>query len=129
MHETLVGEGNIPDTTTMNKLEEYLENPVNDKVSTKVNNLKRAIDELFPNHFKFTKSRATFDVKEFTPKFIRKLHENIMGEIVETSGCYRTRHSAPNQENWIYLAPHLIDENITKLCKYVSEEIQEQQDC
>ncbi len=84
--ETLVGEGNIPGTTTMNKLEEYLENPVNDKVSTKINNLQRTIDGLFPNHFEFTKSRPTFDV---TPKFIRKLHENIMDKLVETPGCYQ----------------------------------------
>lgn len=121
--ETLIGEGNINGSTTLQQVDMYINTPDNTKVCKKINNLKNGMMKLFPNFFEFVKSRPKVDVKRFTPEFIQELHKLVMNDLVEAPGEFRTTWAGPSQEQWVYLAPQKIEEKLVVLCKYVCVEI------
>lgn len=119
LHETLTGEGNIDGSTTITQLEEYIKKPDDTRVCKKIINLKNALDKLFPNYFGFVDSPSRIDVEKFTPEFICELHEQVARDLLKDGGIYRTTWAAPSQEDWVYLVPEKISENLIKLCDSV----------
>lgn len=118
--ETLVGEGNIDGSTTIQQLEKFVKAPDGSKVSMKITNLKNALDKLYPNFFEFVSS---VDVERFTIEFIQELHKLIATDLIESPGEFRTKWAGASQEQYVYLAPQKIEKKLVKLCRNVCEEV------
>lgn len=124
--ETLVGEGNIKGSTSLDELEKYLKDPDDTRASIKINNLMYSMQTLFPDIFKFVNCESKINYEIFTPEFIRNLHEKVMANLVAKPGAYRTNWAAPSQENWMFLVPEKIPENLDRLCVDLRKELEDE---
>jgi len=124
--ETLVGEGNIKGSTSMVELEKYVKEPDDTKTSIKINNLKNSMHQLFPDIFQFVDGESKTNFDSFTPEFIQNLHKQVMVNLVDNPGAYRTNWAAPSQENWMFLVPEKIPENLDRLCKDLRKELEDE---
>lgn len=121
--ETLIGEGNIDGSTTIDEVGEILKNPDQTKKSIKINNLNDALQNIFPNIFSFLGTYSKVDVAKFTPEFIQETHKLVTKRLLDNSGIYRTKMAAPSQEHWFFLIPSKIRRNLEVLCEITREEL------
>ncbi|KAI9341150.1 fido domain-containing protein [Obelidium mucronatum] len=110
--ESLVGEGILDDRkgATMELVEELLNPSSTSKTAEKVRNLNEAVNFLFPNTIFLPEQ-----TQAFTPQLAINLHAIIGKDIISNAGCYRTKYACPSQEDYIYLAPHLIQKHMESL--------------
>lgn len=121
VYETLMGEANLNSSTTMSTVEDYMRIPDDTRTSYKINNLKKAVDVLFPQNFEFS---SKLPIEQFTPKFIKAIHKHVASGVIQDAGKYRKILSAPSQDAYYrYLEPEHISECLDNLCKFVRDEI------
>jgi Fic family protein len=119
LRELLIGEGNLVEGTTIVELEKLLEDENSSKIACKAKNLKLAIDQLFPCVFE-----PAVKIEDFTPKFLKDIHEIVGKGIIANCGSYRKNFACPAQENWVYLLPDKIPTKLDELCQFIRSEVE-----
>jgi Fic family protein len=112
--EILVGENIIPEGTTIETIEELLGTPREDRTAKKIENLRDTVEMLFPDIF-----AVEFNIEQFTPEFIQRIHGEVGKDLIQDAGQFRTRWAAPSQEEWVYLDPIRVPESLNLLCRDV----------
>ncbi|CAG8578617.1 10323_t:CDS:2 [Diversispora eburnea] len=79
-------------------------------MTKKVKNVHYTIIRIFPSIF-----FPDLQLDKFTPSFAQNLHRQIGNELISNVGQYRTRHVMAVQENYVYLAPDLIEGKMNEL--------------
>lgn len=126
VYETLKGEANLNSSMTMSTVDDFMRIPDDTRTSYKINNLKKAVEVLFPQSFQFL---LKLPIEEFTPRFIKDIHKHVASGVIKDAGIYRTKKSAPSQEAYYrYLEPEQISECLESLCKFVRDEIIKEED-
>ncbi|KAF0436862.1 Fic-domain-containing protein [Gigaspora margarita] len=80
------------------------------RLNRKVKNMHDAIIDIFPSIF-----FPDLPIDQFTPSFAQQLHRQIGNELISNAGQYRTRHVMAAQENYVYMAPDLIEDKMNEL--------------
>ncbi|CAG8552865.1 11876_t:CDS:2 [Dentiscutata heterogama] len=80
------------------------------RLNRKVKNIHDAIIGIFPSIF-----FPDLPIDQFTPSFAQQLHRQIGNELISNAGQYRTRHVMAAQENYVYMAPNLIEDKMNEL--------------
>jgi fido (protein-threonine AMPylation protein) len=80
------------------------------RLTKKIKNLAHAIDYIFPPIF-----YPNLPIAHFTPLLAKQLHQRVGDGLIEDAGQYRTRYVMAAQDNYVYLAPDLIENRIEKL--------------
>lgn len=126
VQESLIGEGNIDGSTTTQQLEGFLRHPDDSRISIKVNNFNKAMNDLFQNCW-FADGPSQLPIESFTPEFIQNIHKQVAADLVDSPGVYRENDSGPSKERWTYLSPHQISDCLEDLCKFIRCEIIKEQ--
>lgn len=84
------------------------------RMDIKLQNLNNVVKTYFKDPFKIE-----FDLSQFTPELITNINRILMEGLRDNPGKYRTTTAAPAHENWIYRHPHLIADDVEKLCAWV----------
>ncbi|CAG8775639.1 18902_t:CDS:1, partial [Acaulospora morrowiae] len=85
-------------------------------LAKKVQNLRDAINEIFPSIF-----FPDLPVDRFTPLFAKQLHQQVGKGLIENAGQYRTRYVMASQDNFVYLAPNMIENKMEVLFRQCRE--------
>lgn len=99
---------------------EYIETMLNERDNSKykkIQNLSNALNYLFEN----SQLRESLNL-EFNIELAKKLNELIGDGLFENAGCYRKNYARPACCNFLYLAPHLIEQNMNKLFSEIKEQ-------
>ncbi|CAG8663641.1 fido domain-containing protein [Gigaspora rosea] len=79
-------------------------------ITAEMKNIHDAIIDIFPSIF-----FSDLPIDRFTPSFALQLHRQIGNELISNAGQYRTRHVMAAQENYVYMAPDLIEDKMNEL--------------
>jgi len=82
----------------------------------KVKNVHDAIIGIFPSVF-----FPDLPIDRFTPSFAQQLHQQIGDGLISNAGQYRTRYVMAAQENYVYMAPDLIEDKMNELFRQCRE--------
>ncbi|CAG8672362.1 5645_t:CDS:1 [Ambispora leptoticha] len=85
-------------------------------LAKKVQNLHDTINGIFPTIF-----FPNLPMDRFTPLLAQQLHQQIGNGLIDNAGQYRTRYVMAAQENYVYLAPNLIENRIEELFRQCRE--------
>ncbi|RIA83686.1 fido domain-containing protein [Glomus cerebriforme] len=91
-------------------------------LAKKVQNLHDTINGIFPSIF-----FPNIPMDRFTPLLARRLHQQIGNGLIDNAGRYRTRYVMAAQENYVYLAPNLIENRIEELFLQCREKFGEEE--
>ncbi|CAG8817693.1 8919_t:CDS:1, partial [Dentiscutata erythropus] len=80
------------------------------RLNRKVKNIHDTIIDIFPSIL-----FPDLLINWFTPSFAQQLHRQIGNELISNAGQYRTRHIIAAQENYVYMAPDLIEDKMNEL--------------
>ena len=91
------------------------------RLKKKVKNIHDAFIGIFPSIF-----FPDLPIDQFTPSFVfaQQLHRKIGNELIRNAGRYRTRHVMATQENYVYMAPDLIEDKMDELFRQCREEFE-----
>ncbi|CAG8613824.1 753_t:CDS:2 [Paraglomus brasilianum] len=91
------------------------------RLKKKVKNIHDAFIGIFPSIF-----FPDLPIDQFTPSFVfaQQLHRKIGNELIRNAGRYRTRHVMATQENYVYVAPDLIEDKMDELFRQCREEFE-----
>ncbi|CAB4487498.1 Fic-domain-containing protein [Rhizophagus irregularis] len=85
-------------------------------LAKKIQNLHDTINGIFPSIFFFN-----LPIDHFTPLLAQQLHQQIGNGLIENAGLYRTQYVMAAQENYVYLAPNLIEDRMEELFRQCQE--------
>ncbi|KAF2895358.1 hypothetical protein ILUMI_10812 [Ignelater luminosus] len=88
-----------------------------EKNQSKTLNLSQAVSYLFGESLYVETLRHEFNID-----LAKKLNE-IIGDGLFDGGCYRKEYAQPARTNFIYLAPHLIENRMKELFEYMRAEL------
>ncbi|CAG8581523.1 26030_t:CDS:2 [Dentiscutata erythropus] len=80
------------------------------RMNRKVKNIHDAINDIFPSIF-----FSDLPIDRFTPSFAQQLHRQIGNELISNAGQYRTWYVMAAQDNYVYMAPDLIEDKMNEL--------------
>lgn len=117
--ETVIGENNININVQDWRMfvEENILSNLNGKDHLKINNLKTALDKLFPKIFCPNLSQNSFN-----ENLAIELHKTIGQDLFRYPGKYRTKDAKPANEDYFYLKPESIQIEMKKLFDYIRNE-------
>ncbi|CAI2189962.1 10384_t:CDS:1 [Funneliformis geosporum] len=87
------------------------------RLAKKVQNLRDTINGIFPYIF-----FPDLPVNRFTPMFAKQLHQQVGNGLIDNVGQYRTQYVMASQDNFVYLAPNLIENKMEVLFRHCREE-------
>ncbi|PKC53643.1 hypothetical protein RhiirA1_509952 [Rhizophagus irregularis] len=79
-------------------------------LAKKVQNLRNTINGIFPTIF-----FSDLPIDCFTPLLAKQLHQQVGNGLIDNAGQYRTRYVMSAQDNYVYLAPNLIENKMEVL--------------
>lgn len=121
LREVVIGEGMMGPHTSVDNIESLLAAPSEDSnVGAKTHNLLRALKTFLPE---INRAEAPAAVS-FTPELLLSIHREVGRGVIPDAGTIRTKWLAPAQEDWIYLAPHLVRSSLDTLCREVQRAIE-----
>jgi fido (protein-threonine AMPylation protein) len=82
----------------------------------KVQNLNNAITSIFPSTF-----FPNHSIDDFTPLLAQKLNQHICNGLIDDAGQYRIKYVMAAQENFVYMAPYLIEDRMNELFRQCRE--------
>jgi fido (protein-threonine AMPylation protein) len=111
--QILNGEDTLSGTDIdIDSLTKIVNDPLDNKRSSiKIKNLSIAFDTFLVDTF--------FDISSFSTKLLKNVHKIIGKGVIKNVGNYRTLMAKPAQEDWIYLNPSLIENELELLCKEI----------
>jgi fido (protein-threonine AMPylation protein) len=91
-------------------------------LAKKVQNLHNAVKDIFPSIF-----FPNLPMDRFTPSFARRLHQQVGGNgLIDNAGQYRTKFSGPAQDDFCYMDPVLIENELEKLFRQCRENFEKE---
>ncbi|CAG8738422.1 16678_t:CDS:2, partial [Racocetra persica] len=89
-------------------------------LARKVQNLHSAIIDTFPSIF-----FSDLQIDRFTPEFAKQLHQKIGNRLIKNAGQYKMKFVMAVQENYIYIAPDLIENRMEVLFRQCREKFED----
>jgi fido (protein-threonine AMPylation protein) len=121
--ELLCGENIIEDENStpighIKYIDEIISNPCISRKNIKVNNVYRVVETYFHDPFS-----SQLSLEDFDSNLAKRVHKEIMMNLLENNGCFRVKPAKPAGENFEYLNHMFIQKELDHLFKITVQNV------